>query len=427
MTEQVQATPDDAPVAIAPTSGAERIASLDLIRGIAILGILAANIVFFGQPQMAYMWPDGFVSEPGDPDLWMWITQFVLVDGKMRGLFTLLFGAGIILFMDKAWERGADEILLVRRMAVLLVFGLLHYFFIWRGDILTLYALSGLAGLIFLRIKGKNLIILGVIAYVIGGLVFAVLNAIPLMLTEADLSANAAMADAVSQMDTEKVRILGDDAEETQILTSGSYFDLVRHNFAEHRFEPFTNSIMMMIFETVPLMLIGMGFYKVGLFDGRLNQKKQAMWGWIGVLLGSAVTLAIAIAVARDGIGFWESIAAFSSFSVHPRLPVILGLAALLSVYGARASGWLAERLSAAGRAAFTNYLGTSVLMVLIFHPWAGGLWGELSRPELYLVVALGWAIMLLWSKPWLERYRYGPLEWLWRCLTYGKRFPLKR
>ncbi|WP_271077005.1 DUF418 domain-containing protein [Aurantiacibacter sp. MUD61] len=425
MTEQ--ATPDGEPAAIAPTTGAERLASLDLIRGIAVLGILAANIVFFGHPQMAYMWPDGFVSDAGDPDRWMWIAQFVLIDGKMRGLFTLLFGAGIILFMEKAWERGGDEMLLVRRMAFLLLFGLIHYFFIWRGDILTLYAMAGMVGLIFLRMKGKGLIILGVLAYVIGGLIYAFLNAVPHLMMQVDTANNPMMADAIAQMNGEKERILGDDAAETAILTTGNYVDFVRHNFAEHLTEPFSNGILLLIFETVPLMLIGMGLYKVGLFEGKLNPTKTAIWGWIGVISGSAVTLLIAIAIARDGITFWESVAAFSSYSVHPRLPVIIGLISLLALYGANAKGWLAERLSAAGRAAFTNYLGTSVLMMLIFHPWAGGLWGELSRPELYLVVALGWAVMLGWSKPWLEKYRYGPLEWLWRCLTYGKRFPLKR
>ena len=151
------------------------------------------------------------------------------------------------------------------------------------------------------------------------------------------------------------------------------------------------------------------------------------MWGWIGIVGGSLLTLFIGLGVTSNGITFWEGIAALTGYLHYPKLPVVLGIAAVLAIHGASASGWLAERLSAAGRAAFTNYLGTSVLMMLIFHPWAGGLWGELSRPELYLVVALAWAVMLLWSKPWLERYRYGPLEWLWRCLTYGKRFPLKR
>ena len=85
----------DTPDTVEPVTGGNRLANLDLIRGIAVLGILAANIVFFGQPMMAYMWPEGFVSEAGDPDYWMWIAQYVLIDGKMRGLFTLLFGVGL--------------------------------------------------------------------------------------------------------------------------------------------------------------------------------------------------------------------------------------------------------------------------------------------------------------------------------------------
>ena len=115
------------------------------------------------------------------------------------------------------------------------------------------------------------------------------------------------------------------------------------------------------------------------------------------------------------------------SLSALPRLPVVLGLAAVLAVVGARASGWLAERVSAAGRAAFTNYLGTSVLMLFVFHGWGGGLFGALGRTELYLVMAANWLVMLAWSKPWLDRFRFGPLEWLWRCLTYWRLFPLRR
>jgi uncharacterized protein len=106
---------------------------------------------------------------------------------------------------------------------------------------------------------------------------------------------------------------------------------------------------------------------------------------------------------------------------------MVLGMAALLVVYAPSATGWLGDRVRAAGRAAFTNYLGTSVLMMLVFHGWALGLYGELNRPQLYVVVALACVVMLAWSKPWLDRYRYGPLEWLWRSLTYRKVFPLRK
>lgn len=118
----------------------------------------------------------------------------------------------------------------------------------------------------------------------------------------------------------------------------------------------------------------------------------------------------------------------FNGVSGFLHLPMILGLAALLSLWAPTASqGWLGRRFVAAGRMAFSNYLGTSLVMMLVFQGWAGGLFGELHRAGLLLLVALGWVLMLAWSRPWLAYFRYGPLEWLWRCLTYGKLFPLRR
>ncbi|HAW37627.1 MAG TPA: DUF418 domain-containing protein, partial [Erythrobacter sp.] len=158
-----------------------------------------------------------------------------------------------------------------------------------------------------------------------------------------------------------------------------------------------------------------------------MNTGRMLRWGSAGIVIGSGVTLLVALWVRDAGFSYWSTLAAFMSLSALPRLPVVLGLAAVLAVVGARASGWLAERVSAAGRAAFTNYLGTSVLMLFVFHGWGGGLFGALGRTELYLVMAASWLVMLAWSKPWLDRFRFGPLEWLWRCLTYWRLFPLRR
>lgn len=423
-----QATPDqaDQSIAPAPAGAGERIASLDLIRGFAVLGILAANIVAFGQPFGAYMWPEGFLVPTGDPDNWMWIAQFVLVDGKMRGLFTLLFGAGLALFMDKAWERGASRVLQLRRLFWLLVFGLIHFYLIWRGDILILYAVSGFIAVAFLRWSARNLLVIGILGYVIGGLLYALMLGLPYFVVDTSFGDLPQLAESRAALVEAQTVAMADDVAETPILTDGTYLEFVQHNLSTHLFDPL-NSLVVFLFETLPLMLIGMGLYRAGLFDGGLSQGKQRLWGWAGVLVGSALTLVLAVWIVRQEMTYWSTTAAFTAFSHYPRLPVVIGLAALLSLWGSHARGWLAERLSFAGRAAFSNYLGTSVLMMLIFHPWAGGLWGELSRPELYLVVVMAWAVMLGWSKPWLERFRYGPLEWLWRCLTYGRIFALKR
>lgn len=429
MTDQ-HITPDgataEAHVRPAPATNTERIASLDLIRGIAVMGILAANIVAFGQPFGAYMWPEAWLGPVGDPDNWMWVTQFVLIDSKMRGLFTLLFGAGLALFMDKAWERGAGKGLQIRRLFWLLLFGLFHFYFIWRGDILVLYSLVGFVAITFLRWSARNLLIVGLLGYFMSGMVYLLVIGLPYFIVDTSMGNTPEMAEGRAGLVEAQVAATADDAAEMQILTNGSYIDFVQHNLTEHLTDPL-NSALLFAFETLPLMLIGMGLYRVGLYSGGSSPRKQAMWGWAGIIIGSILTLLLALWIRDQGLTYWGTLASFIAFSFYPKLPVILGLAAVLALWGRTAEGWLAERLSAAGRAAFTNYLGTSVLMMLLFHPWAGGLWGKFTRPELYFVLLFGWAVMLAWSKPWLERFRYGPLEWLWRCLTYGRLFPLRR
>lgn len=421
-----KATPDGEARAIAPATGGERIASLDFIRGVAVLGILAANIVAFGQPWSAYAWPDAFLSGHDDTADWLWVAQFVLIDGKMRGLFTLLFGAGMALFMEKAWARGASRSLMVRRLAFLLLFGLVHFFLIWRGDILVLYSVAGFAAMLFLRMSAPRLLTLGLIGYVVGALVYALAIGSAYIIADTAFGQAEGMEEARGSIAEGKQTAIADDQAEIPIMTDGSYADFVAHNFTQHAGDPL-NAILLMVFETVPLMLIGMAFYRFGWFGSSADHRKHRAWGWGLFLTGAGLTLWMALWVKAEGFTYWGTLSAMMAFSMLPRLPMILGLALLLTLYGNAASGWLAERISAAGRAAFTNYIGTSVLMMLIFHPWAGGLWGELTRPELYLVVALGWAVMLTWSRIWLAKYRYGPLEWLWRCLTYARLFPLRR
>ncbi len=419
---QTEATPDQSE-SVAPAN--VRIASLDFIRGIAVMGILAANIVAFGQPSAAYVWPDAFLVSHGETEDWMWVTQLVLVDGKMRGLFTLLFGAGMLLFLDKAWASGQTRWLQVRRLLWLGLFGLCHYFFIWFGDILFGYASLGLIALLFTRLAPHKLLVLGLIGYVIGALAFTAMMGMPQMVAETSLGESSAMEETIANLDTQKASELAKSTVAGEMIAEGRYGDWVGNQF-EHASNVLIMPMMFSL-ETIPLMLIGMACYRYGLFEGRTDRRKTLRWGWIGVILGGGLTLLVALWAKAGGLTYWGTIAAMMGWSALPRLFVVMGLAALLALWGLSAKGWLAERVSAAGRSAFSNYLGTSVLMLFVFHGWALGLFGKLGRGELYLVVLATWAIMLLWSKPWLDRFRYGPLEWLWRCLTYWKLFPLRR
>lgn len=410
----------------APVTSDARIGSLDFIRGIAVLGILAANIIAFGQPFNAYFWPDAFLTGHGPLSDWLWVGQFILIDGKMRGLFTLLFGAGLALFMQRAWARGATRWLQARRLAFLLLFGLVHYYLIWRGDILILYSVCGFIAMAFLRWQAGALLRVGIAGYVLGGLAYAGTIGMTTLVADTSLGDQPAFAETRAGLDEAFEAAMADDAVEAQILRQGTYADFVRHNLTRHTSEPI-NNLFLFGLETLPLMLIGMALYRYGLFSGGIDPAKLRRWAWGGIAIGSALTAAIALWVHGQGLPYWGTLSAMTAWMHIPRLPVVIGLAALLALWGARARGWLAQRLSAAGRMAFSNYIGTSLLMMLVFHPWAGGLWGDLTRPELYLVVVLAWIVMLAWSKAWLERFRHGPLEWLWRCLTYGKLFALKR
>ena len=412
--------------AAAPARLAERIGSLDLMRGIAVLGILAANIVAFGQPFSAYMFPETFLVPAGDDGGWMWIAQFVLIDGKMRGIFTVLFGVGLYLFMERAWARGQTRWLQARRLFFLMLFGMVHFFFIWRGDILFYYAVIGFIALLCLGWSPKDQLKVGLLGYFAGAIFYALMM-LPLhFIADTSFGQNVAMAETRVGLEEGKQEALADDVIESGLKQSDDYIGFVEHRFSEHWFEPLTN-VLFFGLESLPLMLIGMGLYRLGFFNGGIDPGRMRFWGWIGFLGGSLLHLLIGLWVQSIGFTYYGTLAAFVGVSPLPSLMMVLGIMALLAVYGPGCKGWLAQRFAAAGRAAFTNYLGTSILMLLVFHGWALGLFGELNRPQLYLVVLSAWIVMLAWSKPWLERYRYGPLEWLWRCLTYRKMFPLKR
>lgn len=412
--------------AVAPVAAAARIDTLDFIRGIAVMGILWANIVAFGQPFEAYMYPAAFKTDPGDPGGWLWIVQFILIDGKMRGLFTILFGAGMYLFMEKAWARGATRKLQAWRLLILMAFGMIHFFFIWAGDILFYYALFGLVALGTMMWRVKTQLWVSIAAYMIGTLFYLGL-VMPWLIVDTPFGASS--PDLLEQrqvllgeVDSALARGKVPDAA----IASGDYAGLVAHRIGEQWSEPWMNAVLFG-WETLPLIILGMALYRMGFFSGGVDRRKLVLWGWIGWILGAAASLAIGLVVKSTGFSYYGTLAGFLGLSSLPRLMMALGLAALLVAYSPGWTGWLAERVRAAGRAAFTNYLGTSIVMTLVFHGWALGLYGQLNRPQLYIVVALAWVVMLAWSKPWLERFNYGPLEWLWRCLTYRKVFALKK
>jgi uncharacterized protein len=414
----------DAPAG--PVGTGERLVTLDFIRGIAVLGILFANIVAFAHPQLAYGWPRLLPDALDGANKALWLAQYVLIDGKMRGLFTLLFGAGMALFVSRAAARGNGHWLQARRLVWLGCFGLLHFYLLFWGDILALYALSGLLALPLIGLPARSLLGIGIVWYVAGGLFMAISFAGPVGV-ESGASLDAASAQAQEQLREFWSREEEDAAAERTAFTQGDYGAELSF-MAHERTEQLGQLPIIALLETVPLILIGMALFDLGLFGGGIDPAAMRRWGWVGIAAGTAVTLPLGLWAMLSDFPPYLTSFVFNGAAQVPRLPVILGLAALLALWAPRASAdWLGERLVAAGRMAFSNYIGTSILMMLVFRSWAGGHFGQLGRMDLLVPVLLGWLVMLAWSRPWLARFRYGPLEWCWRCLTYWRLFPFRR
>jgi uncharacterized protein len=414
------ATPDQ------PVDTGERIVTLDFIRGIAVLGILFPNIVAYGDPTMAYFWPKALPGGAEPFDIWVWLGQLVLVDGKFRGLFTLLFGAGMFLFIERVWARGGTRWLQARRLFWLMLFGLAHFFLLWTGDILFMYAIAGFAALAMLDWRAKTQLRFGIAWYLAGALLLSVLIGGQAAL-ESVPRVQTSMPAQYAEFEKSMVRIEASIDKETAAMSGESYAGVVGFRLREE-VGGLGEALFIALMETIPLMLIGMGLYRMGLFERKLDRTKMLRWGWIGVIGGALLTVPIGLLVILADYPFMLTQFAFAGPTAFLHLPMVLGLAALLSLWAPSASqSWLGQRFVAAGRMAFSNYIGGSAVMMLIFQGWAGGLYGQFNRDGLLPFVLLGWVLMLGWSKPWLEHFRYGPLEWLWRCLTYWKRFPLRR
>ncbi|WP_164118002.1 DUF418 domain-containing protein [Sphingorhabdus sp. Alg239-R122] len=403
----------------------QRFLELDALRGFAVMGILAMNIVAFAMPEMAYMSP-AIYGGTDAPDLIAWITSFILVDGKMRGLFSLLFGASMMLIIASAEAKGRSPAKThYGRMFWLALFGLFHFFFIWWGDILFLYALIGSIAFLFRNMQSGKLIKWAIGIYMVGFVLLSLGIGTMIFLQMA-----ASAPDAPQAVVTEYNNMIAEwspaaTAKEVALHT-GSYMDIVSKKFAEDWYVPLVNPLML-IFETLPLMMIGMACLKNGFLLGQAEQALYRKWALWSLVLGGLIYAALGYFIYINGFDSVIALNASIAWSMPPRLLMTIGYAAFFMLLVKKyARSALMRRVAAAGRAAFTNYLGTSIVMTFIFYGWGLGLYGSVGRWELYLFVVGMWALMLLWSKPWLENFRYGPLEWLWRSLARGSFQPMR-
>ncbi|MFZ4122053.1 MAG: DUF418 domain-containing protein [Caulobacterales bacterium] len=407
-------TPSSTPAPTPPRPPAERIASLDVLRGLGVLGILMVNAVAFAWPWQAYQNPlnGPYPFEGGE--VTGWFVTHVFFEMKFITLFTLLFGASLFLIGGERSDaqKGAT---LRRRLIWLTVFGLIHGALIWYGDILLSYALCGFVVLLCRSWRVSTLIRVGVSLFVIGEfatLALALLAFVP----ENAMSPDEMAAIGTAFWSPERATLM-----ELSAQMRGGLLDVFWGNFHTWM-DFFTGSFLVFIFwRTAGLMLIGIALFKMGLLQGQ--GRASTYWTWIA--LGAFSLLVIggqALVQIAQGFPFPEGAGLYqiANFVLSPLVTLgYIGVVVLLLRRGAM--GFIGHALSAAGRMAFSNYIAQSLIMTGLFFGARGlGLFGEATRVELIAIVVTIWVLQLIWSPLWLSKFHYGPLEWVWRKLTYG-------
>lgn len=405
----------------------QRVRSLDTVRGIAVMGILAMNIIAFALPPVAYMNPAA-VGMESPADIASWLVSFIFIDGKMRGFFSFLFGASLAIVADQAAARGNNPLSVIgARQFWLLVIGLIHFYFIWYGDILVHYAVIGMVAYFFRNKPVRTLLIFGVILLALQMFLFAAMTAGFFSMAEKAAAPDATAATIAEWREATRgfATPSADQLARSIATYAGPYGGILHETWTVKGASPLI-FIVLFGFETLAYMLLGMAALRSGLLKGEWNAGRYRKWALVG--LGIAIPAMSYVAWQLINGGFEpQRIFLYTLTLTVPFRPMMIVAYAAIVIMLTKNGGWLSERIAATGQAAFSNYLGTSIVMTFIFYGWGLGLFGQFNRAELWLPVVAMWALMLLWSKPWLDRYRYGPLEWLWRSLSRGSLQPMRR
>jgi uncharacterized protein len=395
-----------------PASDSERIRSLDVLRGFAMLGILIMNVQAFAMPEAAYINPTAYGSLVG-ANGWVWFLSHVLADRKFMTIFSMLFGAGILLFTRRAEARGDSPTRLhVRRMSWLVVFGVLHAYLLWYGDILVAYALCGLLVYPLRRWRPARRLMLG-LAVMAAGSVLAVAEGRAILEGSASertefVAENWLPPTTYVEEEVNAYRgDWGDQMAERVPVTWALETDYFLH--AE-------------LWRVAGLMLIGMSLFEWGIFSGRKSTRFNRGLVLAGIGVGLPLTL---LGVYLNEAHRWS--ADYSLFfggmlNEWASLPLAMAWIGLVMLaLGARRLACVTRPLEAVGRMAFSNYILETVLCSALFYGTGFGLFGRVDRVGQFLIVLGIWLVVIVISTAWLGALRFGPLEWLWRTLTYGR------
>ena len=359
---------------------AKRLRTLDAVRGVAVMGILLLNINGFAMPGYAEVDPSFYGGAAG-ANWWTWAVAYAVGDGKMRGLFTMLFGASTVLIAERAAAGGESPARVhYARMATLSIFGMVHAYLIWAGDILVLYALTGAVAFVGWRAKPRVLLLIGIalLAYKAADGLTAYGH---LAAGRAAVAAGNGDAQAAADWrEYEKLAAPAPDAAATEIAAyRGSYGKaLAARTRTAIYFQTVINRIAFV--DTLALMLIGMALFRWGFFSGGW----PARYYWLAAAGVPLLWAAYLPLIGWLSVTRWSPLTQTATEAIQLTVlrPLLdLGYAALVILFvQSQRAAWLADRIAAAGRMAFSNYLGASIVATLFFNGYGLGWYGHLQR-----------------------------------------------
>ena len=379
-------------ISAGPVAESSRITSLDLIRGVAVLGILLMNVVHFKFGRVPYL-----NLSAGGSESWLdWVVGIggeIFVDQKFMGLFSLLFGAGILLFIERAEAKGGRPVLLnLWRNALLLGIGILHSL-LWEGDVLIVYAVSALFLIALRKLPGPWLI-------AVGAAVFLLSVPMLLLMQAVTNATDVALSGVWTPSRGDEVDFAG---------LNGAVLGL---------------SLVGYFLRGLGMILMGTGLYRLGFMQGTLSARTYRLTAGVGIGVGLPLA---AVGALMTALGDYSRDVAFIGQVPNTlgTIPASLGYMSLIILWNQRLDSPLKERFRAVGRMALTNYLSQTVLGVLVLTTILGDV--SVNRAGVLLFVLAVWMLQLWWSQAWMNRFRFGPAEWLWRVATYRKGQTLRR
>ena len=399
-----------------PTKNAERIQALDFLRGFAILGILIMNIQSFSMIEAAYMNPSAFGDLTGLNKI-IWLLSHIFADTKFITIFSILFGAGIMLFTEKAEATGKSAAgLHYRRTFWLLIIGLVHAYAFWYGDIFVTYSLCVFIAFLFRKRKAKTLLIVGIILILIP-FAFYIFSGLSMPYWPKQSVTNLLRDwQPSSEMIVKEISIY-----------QGSWLEQMERRI------PSALKFQTMVFfiytgwRTMGLILIGMALYKWGVVSAAKSKKFYTN----GILIGLVIGLPVVIYGMTTNVsaGFDVKYSMFLGSLFNYAGGIFIAAAYICIIMIASKSGhvgFFKKSFAGIGRTALTNYLLQTFICTTLFYGHGFGLFGQVERWMQFILVILIWIFQIMLTKFWISRFKFGPVEWLWRSLTYLKLQPIK-